>query len=272
MNNSKILIFLFSFLLITSCASLKKSIPLVNAHAHNDYEHTRPLFDALDNGFNSVEADIYLINNNLYVSHFAPSTIDSTKTLEALYLKPLSNRIKQNKGNVYQGYKGFFYLMIDIKTEATPSYDKLKEVLKNYESMISKVNVGKEEQNKPIKIVITGMKGRPFNQILADEPKYCSIDGKINELERGISAAVMPYISEKYTDFLSYKGVGIPSSKDINTIQEMVSKTHKENKKLRFWASPDNQKVWEFLLDNEVDLVNTDSLFQFKSFMLKRKH
>jgi hypothetical protein len=36
--------------------------PLTSAHAHNDYEHSRPLLDALDNGFCSVEADIWLTN------------------------------------------------------------------------------------------------------------------------------------------------------------------------------------------------------------------
>ncbi len=33
--------------------------PLTRAHAHNDYEHKRPLWDALDRGFGSVGADIW---------------------------------------------------------------------------------------------------------------------------------------------------------------------------------------------------------------------
>src|SRR6266571_3355435 len=40
-------------------------MPLIHAHAHNDYEHARPLFDALDRGFCSVEADIYLVDGQL---------------------------------------------------------------------------------------------------------------------------------------------------------------------------------------------------------------
>ncbi len=39
--------------------------PLVNAHAHNDYAHKRPLADALDHGFCSVEADIFLVDGAL---------------------------------------------------------------------------------------------------------------------------------------------------------------------------------------------------------------
>src|SRR2546426_1011359 len=44
-------------------------VPLLNAHAHNDYEHSRPLLDALDQGFTSVEADVFPVAGNLLVAH-----------------------------------------------------------------------------------------------------------------------------------------------------------------------------------------------------------
>ena len=43
--------------------------PLAQAHAHNDYEHDRPLFDALEHGFTSVEADVWLVDGELLVAH-----------------------------------------------------------------------------------------------------------------------------------------------------------------------------------------------------------
>ena len=43
--------------------------PLRHAHAHNDYAHRRPLWDALDRGFCSVEADIFLSRGELLVGH-----------------------------------------------------------------------------------------------------------------------------------------------------------------------------------------------------------
>lgn len=39
--------------------------PWTRAHAHNDYYHRRPLLDALDHGFLSVEADIRLVDSEL---------------------------------------------------------------------------------------------------------------------------------------------------------------------------------------------------------------
>src|SRR4051794_20826781 len=63
-------------------------VPLVHAHAHNDYEHPRPLLDALDAGFCSVEADIYLVDGKLLVAHNRKD-VRPDRTLQSLYLDPL---------------------------------------------------------------------------------------------------------------------------------------------------------------------------------------
>ena len=47
-------------LLAVARAADEPVTPLRQAHAHNDYEHPRPLLDALDHGFCSVEADVFL--------------------------------------------------------------------------------------------------------------------------------------------------------------------------------------------------------------------
>lgn len=58
---------------IPSAASAKPGQPdsagFERAHAHNDYEHDRPLFDTLDHNFKSVEADVWLANGELLVAH-----------------------------------------------------------------------------------------------------------------------------------------------------------------------------------------------------------
>lgn len=78
--------------------------PLWRAHAHNDYDHPRPLFDALDHRFGSVEVDIYLVGDQLLVAH-DPVDLDPTRTIESLYLDPLAARVKANHGSVYRGYR-----------------------------------------------------------------------------------------------------------------------------------------------------------------------
>ena len=66
---------------------------LYKAHAHNDYLHERPLLDALDHGFMSIEADVYvmpLLSDSLYVAHDAQD-IRPSRTLTALAF-PLMNQ------------------------------------------------------------------------------------------------------------------------------------------------------------------------------------
>ena len=68
-----------------------------NAHAHNDYEHTRPLFDALDQGFRSVEVDIHRVGDRLYVGHNRP-VVNDNHTLQHLYLDPLDSLARSDEG------------------------------------------------------------------------------------------------------------------------------------------------------------------------------
>src|SRR5437763_12069874 len=87
-----------------------KATPLLHAHAHNDYEHKRPLFDALGHGFCSVEADVYLTGDQLLIGH-ERKDLRPERTLEKLYLDPLRERVKANGGRVYPGGP-MFYLLV----------------------------------------------------------------------------------------------------------------------------------------------------------------
>src|SRR5262245_36395471 len=109
--------------------------PLLNAHAHNDYEHRHPLFDALAQGFCSVEADIYLVQGQLLVAHDREN-VSTQRTLEALYLDPLRERVKKNGGKVFPNGPEFT-LLIDIKSEAEPTYAALREVLRRYADLLT---------------------------------------------------------------------------------------------------------------------------------------
>src|SRR5690348_17762292 len=97
--------------------------PLTNVHAHNDYEHAHPLFDALAHGFCSVEADIHLVDGKLLIAHDR-SQVKPERTLEALYLKPLLERVKKNHGHVYLGGPEFT-LLIDVKGSWQSTYPLL---------------------------------------------------------------------------------------------------------------------------------------------------
>src|SRR5439155_5015135 len=108
--------------------------PLKNAHAHNDYLHPRPLFDALDQGFCSVEADVFLVDGNLLVGHSAVE-LKPDRTLESLYLDPLRDRVRANRGKVSRDGPPF-WLLVDVKSEAKSTYAALHDVLSRYADLL----------------------------------------------------------------------------------------------------------------------------------------
>src|SRR5262249_48764995 len=118
--------------------------PLPNAHAHNDYAHARPLFDALDRGFCSVEADVFLVNDELLVGHTFLD-LRPERPLETLYLDPLRQRVKATGGRVHPGSADFL-LLVDIKTDGRPTYEVLDRLLEKYDDLFSCVRDGKVER------------------------------------------------------------------------------------------------------------------------------
>ena len=116
-------LYLILAILLSTCAAAQPVTPLAQAHAHNDYEHERPLYDALSHGFTSVEADVFLIFSELFVGHDAHE-LRLGRTLESLYLNPLrERRTEQNGGSVFDGSDEPLTLLIDIKTDGEATYE-----------------------------------------------------------------------------------------------------------------------------------------------------
>ena len=75
---------------------------LTKAHAHNDYEHERPFYEAFSLGFGSIEVDVYAINGQLLVAHDIKD-IKASRTFQNLYLEPLVKVLESGKaGNYHQ--------------------------------------------------------------------------------------------------------------------------------------------------------------------------
>src|SRR2546426_2569122 len=116
----------WSLVIISSLvAAPSPPVPLLHAHAHNDYEHARPLFDALDHGFCSVEADIFLVDGQLLVAHDREK-VSPARTLQALYLDPLRERARKNDGRVFPNGPDVT-LLIDVKSDAEETYAALRK-------------------------------------------------------------------------------------------------------------------------------------------------
>ncbi|MEQ1585712.1 MAG: hypothetical protein ABL895_07540 [Cyclobacteriaceae bacterium] len=230
-----------------------------NAHAHNDYEHVRPLKEALQNGFNSVEADVHLYKGELRVGHnFAT---DQSPTLQELYLVPLDSLINANKGSVYAGAQQPFFLMIDLKTNGEETFRVLKNVLNKYEKLLC------TEQACPVTIFLSGQ--RPLNTIVK-EGAGIGIDGRPDDLGKHYPVTLMPVISDTFKNWSAWDGKNAMDEKDLQRIKALAQRVHAEGKKLRLWAIPDTETAWKVLLDGGVDLINTDHLPELNAFLTSK--
>ena len=241
------------------------AVPLLRVHAHNDYGHKHPLFDALDQGFCSVEGDIHLIDGKLLIAH---STIDlnSKRTLQSLYLDPLRARIKQNGGRVYPNGPECV-LLIDFKTAGEPTYAALREVLKEYSEFLTVFRDGKKETNA-VTVVLTG--GYPRAALAADKVRYAGGDGKLADLKTNPPADLVPWISEDWSRLFKWRGNGPMPEEERKKLKEIVAQAHEQGRQVRFWGSPDKPDFWKELLADGVDLINTDDLSGFAEFYNER--
>lgn len=251
---SRILLFFYSF---SSICFSQGHFPHEQAHAHNDYEHAQPLWTALQNGFISVEADVHLQDGELLVSHGQPRK--NALTLQQLYLTPLDSLLTINSGAIYKGYEGTFYLMIDCKTKALPTYQAIKQILLHYE------NLSCSASQCPVKIFISG--NRAIRTMISEGYSGIALDGRPDDLGKGISTELMPVISDHFAKWSAWKGESEPGAVDLARVQALAQRVHAEGKKLRLWAIPDNELAWDALLAVGVDLINTDRLEEFHKFL-----
>lgn len=254
---------------ITAEAVTEALLPLRRAHAHNDYEHPRPLLDALSRGFTSIEADVWLSRSRLLVAHLYWQT-SSSRTLTSLYLEPLRKRVEKNLGAVYRGSTESVQLLIDVKTDADETYKALHEELSKYASILTTFERG---QIRPgaVTAIISG--NCPRAEMAKQKRRFAACDGRLEDLERNSPASLVPLVSEDWGAVFDWHGSGAMPRAERAKLLRLTRTAHSRGQKLRFWATPDDSKaqiaVWLELIAAGVDYINTDTLDTLRGFLLR---
>ncbi|WP_282700037.1 phosphatidylinositol-specific phospholipase C/glycerophosphodiester phosphodiesterase family protein [Streptomyces sp. CC219B] len=243
--------------------------PLRRAHAHNDYEHPRPLLDALDHRFTSVEADIFLVGDQLLVAH-DPVDLDPARTLESLYLDPLAARVRANHGSVHRGYRKPLQLLIDIKTEGSSTYLELDRHLKRYKHLFTTYAHGRVFPG-PVTAVISGDRAARL-PMEAQTVRRAFYDGRLTDLGSAAPASFIPLISDNWTNHFTWRGVGPFPDAERQKLHTIVRAAHARRQRVRFWATPDlpgpeRDALWTELVAADVDHLNTDDLGGLEAFL-----
>ncbi|MFB6554342.1 MULTISPECIES: phosphatidylinositol-specific phospholipase C/glycerophosphodiester phosphodiesterase family protein [unclassified Streptomyces] len=243
--------------------------PLWRAHAHNDYEHPRPLLDALDHRFGSVEADIHLVGGQLLVAH-DPEDLDPSRTLESLYLDPLAARVRAHHGRVYRRDRRALQLLIDIKTEGSATYLELDRHLRRYKHLFTTYTHGRVFPGA-VTAVISGDRAARA-PMEAQRTRRAFYDGRLTDLGSSAPASFAPLISDNWTLNFTWRGVGAFPAVERRRLRDIVDAAHSRGQRVRFWATPDvagpaRDAVWGELLAAGVDHLNTDDLAGLEAFL-----
>jgi hypothetical protein len=263
MKLGRTLVIAIACMLVASVRALAQS-PLDHAHAHNDYAHARPLLDALDRGYGSVEADIYLVDGALLVAH-ARDSVRADRTLESSYLAPLRAWIAAHGGRVHAA-RPPLTLLIDVKSHAESTWAALQPLLREYDDVITSWH-GDSMTTRPVVAVISGE--RPLVTLPAQRDRWAALDGRLEDLTaaHATPAVAMPLVSDDWEQITDWRGGGAPPDSVRRRVAVAVARAHAQGRRLRFWNTPDLPVVWRLLLESGVDLIGADDLDALRTFL-----
>lgn len=254
-----------SLLFCLACLSVVRAadpVALRHAHSHNDYEQKRPFFDAAERGFGSIEADIYLVDGQLLVAHNRRD-VKPERTLAALYLEPLRAAVQRNGGRVYRGGPAGIILLVDIKSEAGPTYAALHHELKRYADLLTVFRGGTREE-RAVTVIISG--NRPTKDLAAQAERYAAVDGRGEDLQNNPAATLVPLVSENWNTVFSWRWQGEIPADQKEKLARWISQAHAQGRLVRFWNTPDRPDAWKLLRAAGVDLIGTDHLAELQAF------
>ena len=244
MKNINIILFLFIFF-----NTKGQEYTTQKAHSHNDYEQYSPFELAYNEKFGSIEVDIHLHNGMILVGHDTKD-LKNDRTLENLYLKPLQE---------HPNFSRNLQLLIDVKTESISTINSLIKVLEKYPVIINDTN---------IKIVLSG--NLPNESNFINYPKYIWFDGSVNKTYSSRELSKIALMSEDFFKIIEWNKKWMTDSTSIRKINQAIQQTHLLGKPIRFWATPDNETTWEFLIKMNVDFINTDKITLLSDFLNNR--
>lgn len=252
------LLLLFMALFTTQIMAQSLSYSMKNAHAHNDYLHDLPFYEAYAQHYGMIEADIFRQNETLVVAH-EKSSIEPERTLMSLYIKPIIEQINRNNGKVYRDGQRL-QLLIDVKEDGENALHLLEKQLKPYRAFF-------DLKNNPnaVQLVISGDMPKPENFDNFDDIFY--FDGRPKQPYTPQSFARVPLISTSIFDFVRWNGKGLITAPQYAMIKNFVDSVHAVGKPVRFWGMPNSLTSYRTLIKLGVDYIGCDNLSELTNYL-----
>lgn len=214
-------------------------------HSHNDYLQTVPFWTAFSAGASSIEIDVILKDGKLMVAH-EPETIDPKRTIESLYMDPISGGLKSGLIESFN-----FHLLVDLKTAAHATLDVLLEAMKPYEAFL----YGKDNPDG-LKLIISGNRPKPTEY--RNYPDWIFFDYQSKEMTADLPWEKIGMVSLSFRQFSAWNGEGSMAEHERKAVQDFIDRVHRFDKPARLWATPDSKSAWKAFYEMGMDYINTD--------------
>ncbi|EME82012.1 uncharacterized protein MYCFIDRAFT_30409 [Pseudocercospora fijiensis CIRAD86] len=248
-------------------------------HSHNDYWRPIPFYSALSIGAISVEADVWLYDETLYVGHEV-SALKKERTFDRLYIEPILSVLKaQNpnssfvgttmtKNGVYDTSSGqTLYLFVDVKTNGTEAWPHVVKALEPLrEAGYLTTYNGTGVTSGPVTVIGTG--NTPLNQVQGVSPRDYFYDAPLALLGStfsNITADVSPIASTAFSAQFGAVKNGTLNSTQAATLSSQIETAREKGIGARYWDQPNwpvynRNAVHELLYAAGVALLNADDL------------
>ena len=220
-------------------------------HAHNDYAQPKPFVNAYEQRADFIEADVWLEDGKLVVSHDKP--LAGAPTLDSLYLKPIATLFSQYTDKVSPARDYTFSLMLDVKDSPA---DVLPKLLTALQERLTCFN--RSANPRAVQVIISG--NRPKIDTYLDYPLLLQFDGRPSEVYDDETLKRVALISDNFRGYSRWDGTGDLPDLDREKLKRVIKRAHNDNKPIRFWAIPDTPNAWKQLKKLGVDIINTDKV------------
>ena len=225
-------------------------------HSHNDYNNNIPFYKAYYNGFNSIEADIFLVKGKVLVSHNSKA-LRPERSLKELYLDPILYAFRQDTTRRLN-------LLIDVKDDHKKTLPALIRLLKPLSAyLMTKDHPGR------LKVLISG--NRPLPAAYKNYPSFLFFDDDLVYPHTQAQWDRVGQVSLNFEKYSKWKGAGDIPDADKQRISHTIDSVHTHTGKLvRFWGAPDSRESWQTQIDFGSDIIGTDRIEQLAAFLSER--
>jgi len=137
-------------------------------------------------------------------------------------------------------------------------------VLAEYRGMLTRFT---EATNTPGAVTVILSGERPIQQVRAERERWCAIDGRLPDLATNPPLQLVPLVSDNWAMVFGRFPEGELSTPTRQKLRDIVNQAHTQGRRVRFWGTPDEPRVWGELNAAGVDLLNTDNLAGLAAFL-----